>query len=99
MRVTLSDATLARHAGRFVWLALDYDKEANQAFLADHGLSWTPAFFVLDPADGRVTASQIGGMTLAELHAFLDQGERGVKGGPRSAAETAIAAADAEAGR
>src|SRR5262249_41736691 len=99
MRVTLADATLARHAGRFVWLSLDYDKEGNQQFLAGHGVEWTPVFFVLDPAAGRVTASHIGGMTLAEVHAFLDQGERGVKGGPRSAAEIAIAAADAEAGR
>ncbi len=98
MRVTLADATLARQAGRFVWLELDYDKEANQAFLAGHGVAWTPAFFVLDPADERATATQFGGMTLPELNRFLDQGESGVKGKARSPAYAALARGDERAG-
>ena len=42
MRVTLSDPSLARQAGRFVWLELNYDDEGNQPFLARHGVQETP---------------------------------------------------------
>ena len=32
MRDTLADASLARYAGQFVWLELDFDKPENEAF-------------------------------------------------------------------
>jgi tetratricopeptide (TPR) repeat protein len=75
MRATLADASLARFAGRFVWLELNFDKPVNQEFLARHGVAYTPTLFVLDPADERATATQLGGMTLPELSQFLERGE------------------------
>jgi predicted negative regulator of RcsB-dependent stress response len=91
MKATLADAALMRDAGRFVWLELDFDKPVNQAFLARHGVRYTPTLFVLDPADERATATNFGGLTLAELQQFLDRGERGVN----QKASTALARGDA----
>src|SRR5450755_659556 len=99
MRATLADASLARYAGRFVWLELDFDKPANQAFLLRHHVTYTPSFFILDPADERATATQLGGMTLAELGGFLEQGERGVTAKAMTPAGAALARGDALLGR
>jgi len=76
MRATLQSDALARQAGRFVWLELDFDAERNQDFLARHRVAWTPAFFILDPGEERVLAVHLGGMTLDELNRFLDEGEK-----------------------
>jgi tetratricopeptide (TPR) repeat protein len=99
MRATLADASLARYAGRFVWLDLDYDKPANQAFLARHGATSFPLFFVLDPADEHATATQLGGMTLPELTNFLERGERGVLANSAAPADAALAKGDAALAR
>ena len=77
MRATLSDASLARYAGRFVWLELNFDSPANQAFLTRHGVTYTPSFFILDGADERAAATQLGAMNLRELLTFLERGEAG----------------------
>ncbi len=68
----MSDAALARQAGRFVWLELDYDKPVNQSFLDRHGVAYTPSLYVLDPATERARATHVGGMTVSELNRFLD---------------------------
>jgi len=88
LRALLADPTLGRYAKRFVWVELDFDKPANQPFLTRHGVTLTPAVFVLDPADERATAARLGGMTLSELTRFLDRGER-----PFAAKRTAPGAA------
>lgn len=94
MRVELADASLARYAGRFVWLALNFDRPENQPFLARLSVTYTPAFFVLDPADERATATQLGGMTLPELTRFLERGERGVLTKATTPADAALARGD-----
>src|SRR5690348_9907611 len=94
MRATLSDPSLARQAGRFVWLELDYDKPINQPFIARRGVVYTPSIYILDPKDERATASHMGGLTLAELTAFLDQGERVYRGKATTPADAALARAD-----
>src|SRR5215831_1319707 len=92
MRATLADASLARYAGRFVWLELDFDNPNNQPFLLQHGVTNTPTFFVLDPAGERSNATQLGAMTLQELIGFLD---RGVLAAAKSPADEARARGDA----
>lgn len=99
MRATLEDATLVRDAGRFVWLELDFDKPGNQAFIRAHRVTYTPTLLVLDPANERATATQLGGLKLAELRQFLDRGERGVKGSAKTPADAALGRADALSGR
>src|SRR3954452_13495376 len=43
-----TDARLARWAGRFVWLAVDTEKEGSAAFLAAHPVDTWPTLMVLD---------------------------------------------------
>jgi len=92
MRATLQSDALARQAGRFVWLELDFDAERNQDFLARHRVAWTPAFFVLDPDEERVLAVHLGGMTLDELNRFLDEGEKNFRKRARAAPERDVEA-------
>lgn len=94
MRATLSDSSLARVAGRFVWLELDYDKPVNQAVIAQRGVVGTPTLYVLDPVTERATATHIGGLTLPELSHFLDQGERAFKGSAKTPADAALTRGD-----
>ncbi|HET7250167.1 MAG TPA: hypothetical protein VFI79_10000 [Gemmatimonadales bacterium] len=95
MRVTLADPTLARQAGRFVWLELNFDRPANRQFFARHRVRFTPSLFVLDPADERALACHFGGMPAGELLEFLDQGARGYARAGGSAADSLLARGDA----
>ena len=99
MRVTLADPTLARQAGRFVWLELNFDNPANREFLVHHAVAYTPTMLVLDPGGERATASHLGGMTASELTRFLDRGAQGVGGPARSPADSALARGDELLGR
>lgn len=94
MRAELADPKLARYAGRFVWLTLDYDKPENGAFIKQHGIQGTPAFFVLSPATGDATAAEPDAMTLQELIAFLERGEGAIKAQAISPADAALARGD-----
>jgi hypothetical protein len=66
MRAVLADASLARYAGRFVWLTLDFDKPENPAFVVSRGVPYTPAFYVFDPRDERAIATQLGAACSSE---------------------------------
>jgi tetratricopeptide (TPR) repeat protein len=99
MRATLTDAMLLRYAGRFVWLELNFDAPANQAFIARNGVTYTPSFFILDPADEHALATQLGAMNLRELLAFLDRGESGFLAKEKTPANAALAEGDALLGR
>src|SRR5215470_10911391 len=74
MRATLAEPALARYAGRFVWLELDFDKPVNQPFLARYGVTYTPTLLLLDARSEKPMATQLGGLTFDELTAFLDRG-------------------------
>ena len=99
MRATLTDASLARYAGRFVWLELNFDSPANQEFLTRHGVTYTPSFFVLDGADERASASQLGAMNLRELIAFLERGEAAFLAKAKLPQDIALAKGDELLGR
>ena len=89
MRDTLTDARLARYAGQFVWLELNFDRPENQDFLARHAVLNTPSFFIIDPVSGRVMATQVTAMTFNELTAFLERAETApVRTCSRSVSET-----------
>jgi hypothetical protein len=94
MRAVLADASLVRYAGRFVWLALDFDKPENRAFVVSRGVPYTPTFYVFDPRDERAIATQLGAMTLPELKAFLVRGERGMLPRSKTPAGVALAKGD-----
>lgn len=98
MRQELTDPALMKYAGRFVWLELNYDQPGNKDFVVGHAVRGTPMFFVLDPADERVTASRFGSMTLPELGAFLERGERGLERRSASPADSMLAHGDGQLG-
>jgi tetratricopeptide (TPR) repeat protein len=98
MRAELADTALARQAGRFVWLDLNFDSPANREFLQRHAIVGTPTLLVLDPAGERATATHLGGVGRAELLGFLDDGARGVGAHATSPADSALARGDAHLG-
>jgi tetratricopeptide (TPR) repeat protein len=57
-------------------------------------VSFTPSLFVIDPVSGRVAASHFGGISLAQLNQFLDQGSRGLAERPRTPADSSFAAGE-----
>lgn len=94
MRDLLAHADLARYAGQFVWLELNYDEERNGAFLAKFGANATPTFFIIDPQSEQVAAMQPGAMSLQELTQFLDRGASGALAKNQTLANVALTRGD-----
>jgi len=67
-----TDTTLARHAGQFVWLEIDNEKPANAVFRKRDPTPGLPTFFVLDAVHETVLIRWLGGLTVGQLHALLD---------------------------
>ena len=76
-----TDATLARHAGRFVWLDIDGEKAKNAAVRKLLKIPAYPTLYVVDPATERVALRWVGGATVPQLHKLLDEGLVAVNGG------------------
>lgn len=91
----LTDRSLTRHAGRFVWLEIDTEKKQNAPLRKQLAIAGLPTYYVLDPKDERVALRWMGGFTLAQFERLLDDGEAAVTGeratGP---ADEALARAD-----
>jgi tetratricopeptide (TPR) repeat protein len=94
MRGLFAHADLARYAGQFVWLELNYDKPENAAFLAKYGASATPTFFIIDAQDEKVVATQTGAMSLQEVTQFLDRGTKTVLAKNQTPADAALSRGD-----
>lgn len=77
----LSDESLTRHAGRFVWLEIDTERKQNAPLREQLAISALPTYYVLDPKDERVALRWTGGFTLAQFERLLDDGEAAVAGG------------------
>jgi tetratricopeptide (TPR) repeat protein len=95
MRDLLDHADLARYAGQFVWLELNYDAPENHEFMTRYGAEATPVFFILDSRDGQVAAMQPGAMGPQELTRFLDRGAGGVLAKSRTPEDDALRRGDA----
>ena len=90
-----TEKSLTRHAGRFVWLEIDTEKQQNAAVKKRLGVPALPTYFVVDPVTERVALRWVGGFTVAQLERLLDDGAaevRGRSGG--NAADDALARAD-----
>jgi len=76
MRATVfTDATLTKHAGRFVWLSIDSEEVKNAAFLARYPFEAVPTFEVLDAKTETIAYQWIGGVDAAELVRRFDEAE------------------------
>lgn len=76
-----TDASLARHAGRFVWLSMDGEKAKNAPLRARLALDAYPTFFVVDPATERVVFRWVGSFSAEQFPRLLDAAEAALRGG------------------
>jgi tetratricopeptide (TPR) repeat protein len=77
MRATvMTDATLTKQAGRFVWLSIDTEDGKNAAFLDRYPWEAVPTFEVLDAKTENVAYSWIGAVDAPELVRRFDEAER-----------------------
>ncbi|HWO19294.1 MAG TPA: thioredoxin family protein [Kofleriaceae bacterium] len=101
-QTVFTDPSFGPDAKRFVFAALDTDRDGNAAAVAKFPLSAWPTFYVVSPEEA-VLARFTGAASVAQFHAFLDAGARARGGGAAGAdahllaAERAIAAKDLEA--
>jgi thioredoxin-like negative regulator of GroEL len=72
-----TDPTLARHAQDFVWLEIDTEDPRNSAFRKSFALEAIPCFYVIDPASRAARVRWVGGLTITQLHALLDDAHAG----------------------
>ncbi|MBT8495144.1 MAG: thioredoxin family protein, partial [Deltaproteobacteria bacterium] len=73
----LASPTLAEQADRFVWVALDTDKEVNAAVQNKLPVDVWPTFYVVSPGDQSIQARHLGAASLDQFREFLAQGEGG----------------------
>jgi hypothetical protein len=74
MRATVfTDATLAKQAGRFVWLSIDTEEVKNAAFLERFPFEAVPTFEVVDPNTEKIAYTWIGAVDVAELVRRFDE--------------------------
>jgi len=97
-----TDRSLARHAGRFVWLEIATEKRKNAALKQRLGIPALPTFFILDSRDEHVALRWTGGATVSQLEKILDDGSAAVaaaskppdENSPSADADRALLAAD-----
>ena len=90
----LSDAALARHAGRFVWLEVNTDLTSNAAFQEQYPVEFWPTLYVIDPRQEKALLRFAGSATVAQLEKLFEDGERAYQGGI-TGAEALLARGDA----
>jgi tetratricopeptide (TPR) repeat protein len=76
-----TDAALAKHAGRFVWLSIDTENTENAGFLERYPFEAVPTFQVLDPRTERVAYRWLGAVDAARLVERLDEAEIALREG------------------
>ncbi|TQF14684.1 thiol reductase thioredoxin [Myxococcus llanfairpwllgwyngyllgogerychwyrndrobwllllantysiliogogogochensis] len=90
----LSDKSLARHAGRYVWLEVNTDLTQNAAFQEKFPIEFWPTLYVIDPREEKPLLRFAGSATVAQLVKLFEDGERAYKGGI-TGAEALLARGDA----
>jgi thioredoxin-like negative regulator of GroEL len=94
-----TDPSFAAERDKFVWAALDTDREQNAAALQTLAISAWPTFYVLAP-DQKVLSRFVGAASVQQFHAFLAAGVAAQAGGGAAAdahvlgAERALALKD-----
>jgi tetratricopeptide (TPR) repeat protein len=76
-----TDERLRAIAGRYVWLSIDTEREANAPLVTRLGVRALPTLFVLEPRSERVELAWPGSLTAPELARLLDDTHGGA--GPR----------------
>jgi tetratricopeptide (TPR) repeat protein len=90
----LHDAALVKHAGRFVWLSIDTERDQNAAFVDKFPIANWPTLLVIDPAREAVAFKWLGSANVAQLERLLDDGERALAQTEGGTLEDQLARAD-----
>lgn len=67
-----TDASLSKHAGRFVWLAINGEEKVNAPFRQKYRIPGFPTYYVLDPRNDEVMVRWIGGASVAQLNQLFE---------------------------
>ncbi len=95
MRATvLKDAALTKHAGRFVWLSVDTEKERNEQFIEKFTVDNWPTFYIVDASTETANLKWLGTATVPQLEKLFDDGERAVRNTSGKELEQLLASAD-----
>jgi len=77
----LTDPSLAPRSGEFVWFMMDVENPKNAALKDKFPTNALPTFYVVDAKDESIARRWVGGMTIAQLQGFLNDGKDAVAGG------------------
>jgi thiol-disulfide isomerase/thioredoxin len=77
----LTDPALAPRGDQFVWFMMDVENPKNAALKKKFPANALPTFFVVNSKDETVARRWVGGMTIAQLQGFLDDGRATIAGG------------------
>ncbi len=77
----LTDARLAKLAGRFVWLDVDTEKPRNLAFLEKFPVEVWPTLLVIDPTTEKVVLRWTGAATAEQIERLALDAERALHAG------------------
>jgi tetratricopeptide (TPR) repeat protein len=73
MRATVfTNRALERHAGQFVWLALDSEKKSNAPLKKKFPVEALPTYLIVDPVDEKVMMRYVGSATVTQLATLFD---------------------------
>jgi thioredoxin-like negative regulator of GroEL len=77
----LSDPSLTPRSDQFVWFLYDVENPKNASLKDKFPTNALPTFYVVNPKDESIARRWVGGMTLAQVQSFLDDGKLAVEGG------------------
>jgi tetratricopeptide (TPR) repeat protein len=90
------DARLQPLSARFVWLALDTEREENAPTVTRLGIKVLPTLFVIDAATEETRLAHEGSLTAAELARLLESDEAGAGTTPEAAARRVARLSDSK---
>lgn len=90
----LSDERLVKQAGRFVWLSIDAEREANAAFISKFPTSGFPTFYVIDPGAEEAVLRWYGSAGVKQFERLLDDGLLALRAAGGPGPDAALARAD-----
>lgn len=75
----LTRPNLQEMADRFVFLAINTEKESNAAFLQKYPVEVWPTFYVLDPEEETIQGRWLGAASPDQFRGFLKDGEKTIE--------------------
>ncbi len=85
-----TNPALERHAGQFVWLALDNEKKSNAPLRKKLPVDAWPTYLLVDPVTEKVLVRWVGSATVTQLATMFDE----TYGSYTSPSDTLLAEAD-----